>query len=89
MIIVSQDRKKIFNFDNISIIHIMDNNKIWVDTEKTCNNLGTYATEERAKEVLLLLTENYKSYKEAEAEANYCGDDYMLENTVVYEMPKE
>lgn len=52
MIILSQDRKKIFNFDNISIIHIMDNNKIWVDTEKTCNNLGTYKTEERAKEIL-------------------------------------
>ncbi len=52
MIIVSQDKDKIFNFDNASLIFIQDNNEIWIDTEKTCNLLGKYHTKERTKEVL-------------------------------------
>lgn len=80
MIIVSQDRKKIFNFDNISIIHIMDNNKIWVDTEKTCNNLGTYKTEERAKEVLQEMLKVYKKQT---------NKYHFTEVNNIYEMPEE
>ena len=34
MIIVSQDNKKIFNFNNTSLIFIQHENEIWIDTEK-------------------------------------------------------
>ena len=86
MIIVSQDRKKIFNFDNISIIHIMDNNKIWVDTEKTCNNLGTYKTEERAKEVLQEIIQNL--YPKSNVDMDIYGISFGVQSPV-YEMPLE
>ena len=61
MIIVSQDNKKIFNFNNTSLIFIQHENEIWIDTEKTCNLLGKYATEQRAREVL---AEIYKKYSD-------------------------
>ena len=86
MIIVSQDRKKIFNFDNISIIHIMDNNKIWVDTEKTCNNLGTYKTEERAKEILQEIIQNI--YPKSNVDMDIDGISFGVQSPV-YEMPLE
>lgn len=94
MIIVSQDRKKIFNFDNISIIHIMDNNKIWVDTEKTCNNLGTYKTEERAKEVLQEIINKYSSYLQLNGGPAIMKGDIDIQPNIfnipkVYYMPKE
>ena len=91
MIIVSQDNKKIFNFDNISLIFIQHENEIWVDTEKTCNLLGEYATEERAKEVLIGIvqayidSENYKYVNRfmTSKELDRCQDG------LIYEMPEE
>lgn len=59
MVIISQDKKKIFNFDNASLIMICTENEIWIDTEKTCNLLGEYKTEERAKEVLQEIVNTY------------------------------
>lgn len=59
MIIVSQDKTKIVNFDNLTQIYITQ------DEEETANfiryesvdslyeDLGVYKTEERAKEVLM------------------------------------
>jgi len=52
MIIVSQDKLKLFNFDNASLIQIMSKVEIWIDAKNSCNRLGIYNTEERAKEVL-------------------------------------
>lgn len=63
MIIVSQDNKKIFNFNNISLIFIQHGNEIWIDTEKTCNLLGKYATEQRAREVLSEICEKYSDWQ--------------------------
>ena len=67
MIIVSQDKTKIVNFDNLTQIYITQ------DEEKTAtfiryetvdslyDDLGQYKTEERAKEVLQELVSKYKT----------------------------
>lgn len=59
MIIVSQDKKMIINFENISGIVIRKNTNERVyqiqcksEDEKKCRIIGKYETEERAKEVL-------------------------------------
>ena len=70
MIIVSQDKTKIVNFDNLIHIYIPQ------DEEETANfiryesvdslyeDLGEYKTEERAKEVLQEIVKKYSSYLE-------------------------
>lgn len=70
MIIVSQDKTKIVNFDNLIQIYITQ------DEEETANfiryesvdslyeDLGEYKTEERAKEVLQEIVKKYSSYLE-------------------------
>lgn len=64
MIIVSQNKKKVINFDNIQYINIFQN-QLWAGNIP--NNqlgdfdtvLGTYKTEERAKEVLEEIVNTY------------------------------
>lgn len=85
MIIVSQDNKKIFNFNNISLIFIQHENEIWIDTEKTCNLLGKYATEQRAKEVLQEIITHYRDYRTAECD----GYTNVLQETAVFEIPEK
>ena len=70
MIIVSQNKTKIVNFDNLIQIYITQ------DEEETANfiryesvdslyeDLGEYKTEERAKEVLQEIVKKYSSYLE-------------------------
>ena len=70
MIIVSQDKTKIVNFDNLTQIYITQ------DEEKTAtfiryetvdsvyDDLGEYKTKERAKEVLQEIVKKYSSYLE-------------------------
>lgn len=65
MIIVSQDREAIINFERITNIWINENIegeyfKINADGEL----LGTYKTKERAKEVLQEIARKYTSYTE-------------------------
>lgn len=78
MIIVSQDKEIIINFEKVNIININQLNKKQIGAWFNCNEeendnvlLGEYATEERAKEVL--------------------ADIYMRisERKKVYEMPEE
>ena len=81
MIIVSQDKKEIVNFDNIE--------NIWINTESegrftieatadTNSTLGYYESEERAKEVL------------QEIITAYTGDGIVeSEGYVCYEMPEK
>jgi hypothetical protein len=66
MIIVSQDKKMIINFENISGIVIRKNTDERVyqiqcksEGEKKCRIIGKYETEERAKEVLNDIAEFY------------------------------
>lgn len=76
MIIVSQDKDRIFNFANIIYITVNEKNEIvattnWNDNADGAYELGKYETEERAKEIL--------------------ADIYakISEGKTVYKMPKE
>lgn len=92
MIIVSQDAKSIYNFDNIKSIDILKN-EIYITDDILADEgalIGRYKTKERAKEVLEEITENYAT-----------SIDYMYNQTLlireleeykeslIYRMPKE
>ena len=91
MIIVSQDKTKIVNFDNLIQIYITQ------DEEETANfiryesvdslydDLGEYKTEERAKEVLQEIIKSYRDYRTAECD----GYTNVLQETAVFEMPED
>ena len=96
MIIVSQDKMEVYNFDEIFRLYV-DNwsneefatepNCFCIKAEKSSDNmicafLGEYKTEERAKEVL---QEIIKAYKETNYEYENC---WCLRN-VIYEMPAD
>lgn len=65
MIIVSQDKTKIVNFDNLTQIYITQDEEetlffIRYETvDSLYDDLGDYKTEERAKEVLMDIVNNY------------------------------
>lgn len=93
MIIVSQDRTEIVNFNNIK--------NICIDTNETCKKiivlepmmsicLGSYKTEERAKEVLqdIATIQEFKSigdYMAITSDKIEFGNDF----TNVFYMPEE
>lgn len=92
MIIVSQDRESIYNFENIKSIDIVEN-EIYLTDDILADRgtrIGQYETEKRAKEVLEEITENYAT-----------SIDYMYNQTLlirelekykeslIYRMPKE
>lgn len=81
MIIVSQDKRKIVNFDNlfnIDYYKIDGNFEIDANTENDSVCLGHYKTEERAKEVLDWIV------------TCYTGDGKIQnDGFVCMEMPKE
>ena len=87
MIIVSQDKNGIINFDNILQLYISQCKKEEI-TEyyiryEDCNNsyedIGTYKTEERAKEVLQEIIDIYKF--------NRC--EAVGQKNAVYRMPED
>ena len=90
MIIVSQDKTKIVNFDNLIQIYITQ------DEEETANfiryesvdslydDLGQYKTEERAKEVLQEIIKSYRDYRTAECD----GYTNVLQETAVFDIPE-
>lgn len=95
MIIVSQDKTKMINFDNVSKLYI----KSW-DTYKcfaivaeknsdklTDNLLGKYGTEERTKGVLKEIWKFYEISKRSECSSNN-GITIFLEPKFVYQMPE-
>lgn len=92
MIIVSQDKKEIINFDkikNIKLDPVLDCRNIIVNLDGVYTDIGGYKTKEKAKEVLqeIILAYKYTQQK-------YCtiGDLKKLigefDNNV-YEMPLE
>ena len=101
MIIVSQDKTKIVNFDNLTQIYITQDEEETAtfirDEEETAtfiryetvdslyDDLGEYKTEERAKEVLQEIIKSYRDYRTAECD----GYTNVLEETAVFEIPKE
>lgn len=94
MIIISQDRKTIVNFNAIETIQIDDNalDKTETEFEILANGetLGYYKTEERAKEVSQEIAKCYEmteAYKVADEEGKF----YIAEKNIIfkYEMPAE
>ena len=90
MIIVSQDKKRIVNFDNLTQVYIThceeDNTGYFIRFETVDSlyeDLGEYATEERAKEVLQEIIERYTNWN------NLVYGQPTGECRPKYEMPKE
>lgn len=69
MIIVSQDKEKIVNFDNLTQVYITQDEEetayfIRYETvDSLYDDLGKYETEERAKEVLQEIVNKYKNWE--------------------------
>lgn len=88
MIIVSQDGKSIYNFDNIKSIDILKN-EIYITDDILADEgalIGRYKTKERAKEVLEEIIKNIQktSYMKMDIESitTRVSDG-------IYRMPKE
>lgn len=96
MIIVSQGREDIYNFDNVKSIDIVEN-EIYITDDILADRgvkIGEYATEERAKKVLRKImqcytnTEQYKCFSN-NSNKNYETLNYLIKNSFIYEMPEE
>lgn len=95
MIIVSQDKARIVNFDNLTQVYIThceeDNTGYYIRLETVDSlyeNLGEYATEERAKGVLEEIIKVYIESKKAQETTSIFGFSMIPSNTY-YEMPEE
>lgn len=90
MIIVSQNKEVIINFNNITNIRVLDDNKQQIIAQDLNNKntyyLGIYVTAERTKEVLQEIIEQYE-YSQGLKKDNAIF--LSSENNRVYEMPKE
>ena len=87
MIIVSQDKRSIYNFNNVKSIDIV-RNEIYITDDILVDSgacIAKYTTEERAKEVLQEIIKAYRDYRTAECD----GYTNVLQETAVYEMPEK
>ena len=94
MIIVSQSKKEIINFDNVTTIYIQENEQenkfeIGVDTIVDYYTLGEYKTEERAKEVLQEFEISIVKTKLAQESEIFFGGMKVVPDYTIYEMPEE
>lgn len=90
MIIVSQDKGKIINFDNMTRVYITfdeGDDDVCIRTETVDSlyeDLGYYKTEGRAKEVLQEIVSKYKTTL-----YNSKTNETVVNIPKVFEMPKE
>lgn len=98
MIIVSQDKDNVINYDNVTSLWIDDNVLDKTNTTFYINAdddfLGEYETEERAKEVLKEIVEKYSSYLELKGSVALMQGGMNIQPNIfnipkVYEMPTE
>lgn len=98
MIIVSQDKDNVINYDNVKSLWIDDNVLDKTNTTFYINAdddfLGEYETEERAKEVLKEIVEKYSSYLELKGGVAFMQGGMNIQPNIfnipkVYEMPTE
>lgn len=88
MIIVSQDKEEIVNFNKIENVWICTDGEGRFSIEAaahTNSRLGYYKTKERAKEVLQEIIHFYRHYSTAKC-SRYAN---VLRETTVYEMPED
>lgn len=84
MIIVSQDKRTILNFEQISGITVSENGHIGITDNwgnDTFVDIGTYQTEKRAKEVLQEIIDYYSL-------VNYQVFEGYPQNPKKFEMPE-
>ena len=100
MVIVSQDKGKIINFDNMTQVYITfdeGDDDVYIRTETVDSlyeDLGYYKTEARAKEILQEIVEKYSSYLELKGGPAILQGQIDIQPNIfnipkVYEMPKE
>ncbi len=89
MVIVSQDKKQIINFNVIDFVDVMpmDDGKFEIDANfaHCITELGYYDTEDRAKEVLEEIIEKYENIQLLK----YSRESLATRDNFVYRMPKE
>ena len=92
MIIVSQDKKRIVNFDNLTQVYIThceeDNTGYFIRFETVDSlyeDLGEYVTEERVREVLEEIVKQYEYTESIKLERAAL----RLYDNFIYRMPKE
>lgn len=93
MIILSQDKKEIINFDNVNLIRVQDDGSI-VAYDNTYNEqtgvssvLGKYETEERAKKILQEILWEFGA-----SDMHYAAfgmTDLLFKKMAMYQMPEE
>lgn len=90
MIIVSQDKKAIINFNNVNEIRATSTNTIimfdnkYRSSDDYSNVLGTYKNEKRAKEVLQEIIKLYKQCEYVNGKYTYT----VINKPKIYEMPE-
>ena len=93
MIIVSQDKDKIINHDNVPFLWI--NKNILNETIKTFyiyadhDFLGEYKTKERAKEVLQEIVKATIETRKSQELNNLFGGAGIIPSNTYYEMPED
>lgn len=99
MVIISQERRTIVNFENINFLNIekAENNKVnilinYADDEEGI--IATYKDEQRAKEVLQKIVRQYSSYLELKGGPAIMQGQMDIQPNIfnipkVYEMPEK
>lgn len=95
MIIVSQDKKSIYNFDNAKSIDILDNG-VYITDDILADEgtlIGVYETEERADEVKKDIVKCYANTEQYKCLCNINNIQTetlndLLENAFIYGMPE-
>ena len=94
MIIISQDKNEIINFDNVNEIRAKYDGTIVMfdntyDPQNDCSDiLGKYETEERAKEILQEIIRAIIEAKKDEIADSILGFSVIPPN-IIYEMPEK
>lgn len=100
MIIVSQDKNGIINFDNMTRVYITfdeGDDDVCIRTETVDSlyeDLGYYKTEKRAKEVLAEIVQKYSSYLQLTGGPAIMQGQMDIQPNIfnipkTYEMPKD
>lgn len=95
MIIVSQDKETIINFENITRISIVspaEKGYKYSIAINGCLDLGYYTSKERAKEVLKEIVQCYANTEQYKSISNTASADFLndlLKNAIIYAMPEK
>lgn len=97
MLILTQDKDQIINFDNIVDVYVneeYDYNKdksipyIYYTTNSFTRKIGKYSSIERCKEILQEILSTYEELEKDRCQMIGTGN-YLITLNCIYEMPKE